>query len=271
MTVTNSREIAGELLAALAESRLIEPFSSRDPGFDLAAAYRVAALILDTRVKRGERPVGRKIGFTNFNIWPQYGVNTPIWAHVYATTVQQANNNRAELSLARMVSPRIEPEIVLKLAAAPRSGMDEAGLLGCIEWIAHGYEIVDCHFPGWKFTAADGIADFCLHGALIVGTPVAVAGEQDLVGKLRDFSISLWRDGELQERGTGANVLGSPLKALAHLVGVIASLPQFEPLAAGEIVTTGTLTAALPVRPGETWRTALEGIALPGLEIVFHQ
>jgi 2-keto-4-pentenoate hydratase len=48
---------------------------------------------------------------------------------------------------------------------------------------------------------------------------------------------------------------------------LLRGLPQFPPVAAGEIVTTGTLTAALPVKPGETWSTALSGIELPGLEL----
>jgi len=41
------------------------------------------------------------------------------------------------------------------------------------------------------------------------------------------------------------------------------------PLAEGEIVTTGTLTRALPIATGEKWRTELTGIALEGIEISF--
>ncbi len=46
--------------------------------------------------------------------------------------------------------------------------------------------------------------------------------------------------------------------------------PQFEPLAAGEVITTGTLTAALPVRPGETWSSGYEGLpGVTGLTLAF--
>jgi hypothetical protein len=41
------------------------------------------------------------------------------------------------------------------------------------------------------------------------------------------------------------------------------------PLAAGEIVTTGTLTRALPVSVGETWTTELTGVALDGICVRF--
>jgi 2-oxo-3-hexenedioate decarboxylase len=265
----DAKRVAAELLRAQAECKSIAPFSSRDPAFDIAAAYDVARLQLDARIARGERPAGRKIGFTNRGIWAQYGVNTPIWAYMYDTTVRMLDGNSGEVPLAKLVSPRIEPEIILKLVHAPASGMSEAGLLQCIEWIAHGYEIVHCHFPGWKFAAADAIADFCLHGALVIGKPLSVTGEGDLAGKLAGFSIALLRNGEVQDNGTGANVLGSPLRALAYLVDAVAALPQFAPLAAGEIITTGTLTAALPVQPGETWSTRLDGIALPGLTVNF--
>ena len=40
-------------------------------------------------------------------------------------------------------------------------------------------------------------------------------------------------------------------------------------LAAGEIVTTGTLTRALPVSGGETWTTELTGVALDGVCVRF--
>jgi 2-oxo-3-hexenedioate decarboxylase len=261
--------IERELLAAQAEARAIAPFSSRDPAFDSGAAYAVAKGILDARVRRGERPIGRKVGFTNRNIWGQYGVSTPIWAHMYDTTVRFAPDNSATVPLARFVSPRIEPEIAFGFAKAPSEKMSAAELLGCIEWIAHAFEIVDSVFPGWKFAAADTIAAFGLHGALIVGEKIPVAGKDGLAAKLRSFRISLARNGAVQDRGTGANVLDSPLLALRHFLALLATQPAFAPLAPGEIVTTGTLTAALPVMAGETWSTAFEGIEVPGLTLRF--
>jgi 2-oxo-3-hexenedioate decarboxylase len=40
-------------------------------------------------------------------------------------------------------------------------------------------------------------------------------------------------------------------------------------LAAGEIVTTGTLTRAFPVKAGEIWSTRLYGLPLDGIAIRF--
>ncbi len=259
--------IATELLEALDHNRLTDTISSRDATFDGPAAYRVSAEILKRRRARGERPVGRKIGFTNRLIWDEYRVSSPMWGHVYDHTVTRLNEPVAPLAIGHLSQPRIEPEIVLHFASAPGAAADEAEMLSTIDWIAHGFEIVQTHFLDWKFTLADTIADFGLHGALVVGPPRPVSGLDDAVGKLRAFTIALAKDGIVQAHGAGANVLDSPLMAALHLVRVLRELPLFAPIHAGEIVTTGTLTPALPIRPGETWTTTLSGIDLPGLSL----
>jgi 2-oxo-3-hexenedioate decarboxylase len=259
-----------ELLGELTEARSIVPFTTLNPGFDMARAYAVAEGLHHARIGRGEQPVGRKIGFTNRTIWAEYGVYEPIWGFVYDATVEYAKDGRAELALGGLLEPRIEPEIVLHFAAAPAVTGDEAEILRAVDWIAHGFEIVQSPFPRWKFKVEDTVAANALHGRLVIGAPVPVSSIPDCARKLREFRIALSRGDDVQAVGGGANVLDSPLLAFAHLAEVLARLPQFAPVGAGEVVTTGTLTAALPVQPGERWRTRLDGIELPGLEIAFR-
>jgi 2-oxo-3-hexenedioate decarboxylase len=144
---------------------------------------------------------------------------------------------------------------------------DPGALLRCIDWVGHGFEIVQCHFPGWKFAIADTIADGGLHGRYVVGGGIAVPhrGLEPLVDALASFTVTLACNGKPVRRGGGELVLGSPLNALAHLVKLLASLPDHPPIEAGEIVTTGTLTDAMPVSPGETWSTRFAGLAAPEL------
>jgi 2-oxo-3-hexenedioate decarboxylase len=266
----NIDAIATELLGALDRGVLIAPITARHPDFDAAAAYQVGAELLRRRRARGERAIGRKIGFTNRTIWSEYGVYTPIWAHVYDCTVTALDDPSGSLAIGHLAQPRIEPEIVLHFQSPPPVTRDETELLACVDWIAHGYEIVQSHFPDWKFQAPDTMAAFGLHGALVVGPPRPVAELPDLVAKLRTFTIDLAHDGQVQAYGGGSNVLDSPLLAAAHLLAVLRDQPQFEPVQAGEIVTTGTLTAALPIAVGETWSTRLTGLDLPGLTINFQ-
>ncbi|MNC92426.1 hypothetical protein D3C83_88520 [compost metagenome] len=70
------------------------------------------------------------------------------------------------------------------------------------------------------------------------------------------------------DRGVGSNALDHPALALAFLADIVARQPQFDALAAGEVVTTGTLTAALPLRAGETWNSEYGGLPVTGLRLI---
>ena len=261
--------VAAEIFATLGRAGQIAPFTSRPEGLSIDDAYRVSAALHAMREARGEKPRGRKIGFTNRTIWHEYGVYAPIWGYVYDSTVRDLTASTA-LPLTGFAEPRIEPEIVLGLSAAPAADMDETALLACLEWVAHGFEIVQSIYPQWKFAAADTVAANGVHGALLIGPRHAIgprAGEWQTL--LSRFDIDLSCDGRHVDRGNAANVLDGPLAALRHLVGLLAHDRIHPPLAAGEIVTTGTLTRAMPVRPGETWSTSLHGIPLDGARLRF--
>lgn len=264
--------VAGRLIDAYDSATMIEPFSASMPDFSVADAYVVLAEIEARRRRQGWRSVGRKIGFTNQTLWERYGVFQPMWAHTWSHTVHDAKADQARLSLAAMVQPRIEPEVVFGLKGPVPLTQDPGAILQCIDWLAPGFEIVQSHFPDWRFTAADCSAAFGLHGALVVGTrvPVTDSNRAFLEETLPSFPATLSQGGEVVDRGTGANVLGSPLMALARLVRVLSEMPQFPPLAAGEIVTTGTLTDAWPVQPGETWSSDYGGLGLRGLTLTFE-
>jgi len=269
---TTPAAIARRIKAAQDRAGQIEPITDAAPGFDLDLAYEAARLVHEARLAAGASAVGRKIGFSNSNIWPQYGVNAPIWGYVYDTTLIDAGSGHASCSLGRFAEPRIEPEIVLHLAQAPRAGSGPDELLACIDWIAHGFEIVQSHYPGWRFRAADTVADSALHGALVLGPKLAVADiGADPAAVLAAFTVTISRDGEAVDRGSGANVLGGPPAALAHLIDTLERSAPPSPLLAGELVTTGTLTGAWPVQPDERWSSRFEGIPLEGLHVSFNR
>jgi Fumarylacetoacetate (FAA) hydrolase family len=164
---------------------------------------------------------------------------------------------------ADFAEPRIEPEIMFGLGASPTPGMDEGALLDCIEWVSLGYEIVQSIFPGWKFAPPDTVAANAMHGALFIGKRHPIAPRKaEWVHELATFKAELYCDGELSQRGGGGLVLDSPLQVLRHLVELLANDPRNPPLSPGEIISTGTLTAAMPVSAGQTWITKVSGIPL---------
>lgn len=261
------RAIANEVLAVLGTGRQVEPFSARRPAIRLANAYRIARMISDLRATRGERPVGRKIGFTNRSAWPKFGARAPIWGYVYSTTVHDLGpSSRARL--AGLAEPRIEPEIVFGLAGSPTPGMDERALAGCIAWVAHGFEIVQSIYPGWTPLPEDAVVGFGMHASLWIGARRPFPERsREWIGELPAFEVELFRNEETIARGNGADVFDGPLTALRSLVALLAADDHNPPLTAGEIVTTGSLTRAPPIAPGEVWTTRVAGIPLEGVRL----
>jgi 2-oxo-3-hexenedioate decarboxylase len=262
---------AAELAQAIAAGDLIPPLTTRHPTFDLATAWRVRQGLDAERRRRGAKPLGRKIGFTNRSIWPLYNVAAPMWAHVWSDSVIVAEDGTAMVSLAGLVQPRIEPELALRLAhAPPAGGEDPERLLASCDAYCHTIEIVQSHFPDWRFGLADAAADAACHGRLVVGPwrRIDPARCVQIAAALAAGEVTLRRDGVAVETGRGANALGHPALALGvYLVDALAHEPGAPPLAAGEIVSTGTLTDAYPVAAGETWTTTWSALDLAGLTV----
>ena len=259
----NTLALADEIEAAYARRHVIaEAPSARAAGLTLDQAYAVEAELARRRRAAGHRTVGRKVGFANKALWRVMGLSTVTWASMYDDTVHHAATNDTSLSIGRMFAPKIEPEIVMKLKS-PGGGLEN------VEWIALGFEVIDCPFPGWKFKPVDFVASYGFHAALIVGTPIRIQDEKipALGEALSQFTVRLFRNGELAEEGAGKNVLRSPALCLAELASATAGQAGATPLAADEIISTGTLTTSRPIEPGEKWTAEDEGLDLPALTV----
>jgi 2-keto-4-pentenoate hydratase len=235
-------------------------------GLSVNDAYERALSIRQLRIARGERPRGFKVGFTNRTIWPRYGVYAPIWGMVWDTTVQFCDGE-GQVSLAGTCQPRLEPECVFGLAATPPAHAGLQELLDCVEWIAPGFEIVQSHMPGWKFAAADTVADGGLHARLLVGRKVAASAlPRDAAAfeqALAAARVTLERGDVAVDQGTGANVLDGPLHALLHFLQALRNYPGAPDLQPGDVVTTGTWTDAFAVAPGGRWRARFDAPLAP--------
>jgi 2-oxo-3-hexenedioate decarboxylase len=263
---------ARQLLVALDEATTLPTFTGADPSFDLGQAFAVADEIRQLRIARGEVPLGYKIGFTNRGIWARYGVFAPIWGPVWNSTVERVDSAETIVSLAPFVEPRLEPEIMFGFAKAPAAGMSLGELAECIAWVAHGFEIVHTRFAGWRFAAADTVADFALHGRLFVGPRLPIdrfvaGGSGDLATQLSSLRVTLICDDRDVEEGSAEIVLDGPLQALGLWVDAMAARPERWPIVAGDIVTTGTITDAAPLAPEQRWQTRLSDPRFAGMTL----
>lgn len=144
--------IAHDLMAACAQRQMVPaPPTTTVPGFDLVAAYDVEAELVRLRRAGGHTTVGRKVGYANKAVWRALKLETLVWAHMYDDTVRYASTDAAALDIGRMFAPKIEPEIVFKLGAPVPAAADASQVLDAVEWVALGFEIIDCPFADWKF------------------------------------------------------------------------------------------------------------------------
>src|SRR3984957_6109570 len=154
-------------------------------------------------------------------MWRILKLETLVWARMYDDTVHHSNRNSATLSVAHPRSLKIEPEIVFGLSerANVEGVPDAAAALTRTEWLAIGFEIIDCPFPEWKFQPSDFVASFGLHAALVIGERLQVGPDSiaALVNELPQFKVRMSKNGEFVEEGSGRNSLRSPALCLAEL------------------------------------------------------
>jgi len=277
--------LARELMSAYETGQIIAVPPSARPGFDLNTAYEVETLLKQFREAAGHKAIGRKVGYANKAMWRVLKLETLVWANMYDDTVHYADNNFATLTIANPRSLKIEPEIVFGLKQ-PLTGAssDAASALASVDWLALGFEIIDCPFPEWKFQPSDFVASFGLHAALAVGqkVPVRLDNMVNLLDQLSVFKLRISKGGKLPERGlskvsvrggdfveegSGKNSLKSPALCLAELSAAITRRFPSHPLSTTEIVSSGTLTAGHLTCKGDLWTAEVEGLRLPPLTL----
>ena len=208
MTHNEVQTLARELLSAYETGEMVAIPPSRRPGFDLNMAYEVEATLKQFRKAAGHRAVGRKVGYANKAMWRVLKLETLVWAHMYDDTVHYSDRNSATLTLPHRRSLKIEPEIVFGLKqpipTEGAEGVDAAtAALASTDWLAVGFEIIDCPFPEWQFQPSDFVASFGLHAALVVGERVEVRSDvrpdriATLVDELSRFKVRVSKKGRV--------------------------------------------------------------------------
>jgi 2-oxo-3-hexenedioate decarboxylase len=231
-------QIAARLAKARADRTPIDSLSAELPGFDLPAAYEVQRLL---RHEAGPL-AGWKLGVTSRAKQAQVGVHEPVRGYLAA---RDGLDLGEPLVVAEHIQPRAEPEIVFVMGsdlAGP--AVTSSAVIAATASVAVGIEILDSRYRDYKFTMADVVADNTSASRYLVGTAVPAAGID-----LRLLGVILEHNGEVAATAAGAAALGHPAAAVAWLVRSLAAEQQG--LRAGDIVLSGGLTAAVPVRKGD--------------------
>ncbi|MEW2355041.1 2-keto-4-pentenoate hydratase [Spirillospora sp. NPDC029432] len=252
MDPASVEKAAGALLGAYATGIPVRPLTEEAPGLSLEGAYAIQRAQVERWLADGARIKGHKVGLTSAAMQRQLGVDQPDYGHLLDTMFHA---DSAPIDTGAFLQPRIEPEIAFVLGrplAGP--GVTAADAAAAVDFVLPALEIIDSRIADWRITLPDTVADNASSGGVVLGTtPVSPAGlDLALAGCL------LYRDGDLVDTGAGGAVLGSPLNALVWLANVLG--PMGVTLEAGHVVLPGSITAAVPVAPGDTYTAAFAGI-----------
>jgi 2-keto-4-pentenoate hydratase len=231
------QSVADALRRAEDSGEPIAPISATHPELTAADAYAIQALNLRTDV------IGHKIGLTSRPMQEMLGVDQPDYGVLYGDRV---HGSGVQLDVAGLIAPRIEPELAFILRedlAGP--GVTARDVLAATESVVPALEVIDSRIRDWKITLVDTIADNASCHCAVLGTESRAAGDVDLPRAAVAMSVN----GEVVHEGVGAAVLGDPAEAVAWLANALAG--HGVSLRAGHVVLSGSITAAVPIAPGD--------------------
>jgi len=246
-------ELARALDDAWAGVHTMPAPSKLEPSLTLDDAYAIQELIIERRVRDGRRRAGWKMGLTTAQ-----PPTTPIVGTLLDDMIIPSETN---LSLSTMVGPMVEAEFVVRIGETIDRATTVAALARGPHEVGPGIEVID-----YRTTNSSGVVDWIADNSTVA---YAVLGELVPVAEVRPAEVeaSLSCDGRYLASGTGNQVMGNPLAAVAWLSQHV--IERGHPLERGDVILTGSLTGHHVVPPRNVEFTADFG-ALGSVAVRFH-
>jgi 2-keto-4-pentenoate hydratase len=241
----------------------IPPFTEADPSLGAEEGYLIQQELVRLLVADGDRVVGHKVGLTSKPMQRMFGMDSPDYAPVLASTLYASP---AEIPAGRFIAPRIEAEIVFVLGEELRGpGVSITDASRAVAGVAAAVEIVDSRIVDWRIGLADTVADLASNGA------VAASGRLVPLDRLSDMDTRLigmvmTRNGDLVDTGAGAAALGDPVGVIAWLANTLGE--RGVALEAGHLIMTGALHAAAPMAAGDVFRAEFDELGPVTVRVV---
>jgi len=257
VATTDTRQLAAELHEARLERRTVAMITSRIGGFTVAEAYAVAATGIELREADGETVVGGKLGFTSLAMQRAMGVTTT--NHGWITDAMLLHDRVVRLG--DLIHPKVEPELAFLLGATLGPDSDRHEVLAATTAIVPCLEVVDSRYHGFRFAAADNIADNSSAGMVVLGDAATDPADVDV----RTCGVVLTVDGRTVATAAGAAALDDPAAAVAAMARTVAT--TMRPLRSGDIVISGGLTAPVDLVAGMTVRVDIDRVGAACLRV----
>lgn len=243
ITPSEHRRAADALLNAQATRTPIAPLSETYPGLEISDAYEIQSLVIADQLAQGRVVRGYKVGLTSLAMQRQLGVDQPDSGLLLDDMYIEEG---ATVAASTYLSPKVEPEIAVVLRSPLKGpGVTVDDVAAATESLVGSIEVIDSRIRDWRITITDTIADNASSGGVVVGRTELALDAVDRLG----LEVTVSINGEPAGSGTGADVLGDPLAAVAWLANTMGE--QGLELPAGALVIPGSVCAAAAVRPGD--------------------
>ncbi|MFE0874538.1 2-keto-4-pentenoate hydratase [Streptomyces smyrnaeus] len=239
MITADTVEMLAERLDAAQTAAADTPSLADTHEFGIEDAYAIQAALLARRRARGEHLTGVKLGFTSRAKMAQMGVSDVI---VGRLTDAMRVADGAEVDLAGLIHPKVEPEVAYRLCRDVEVADPTVDIESCVDAVAPALEIIDSRYRDFRFTYEDVVADNTSAAAYAIGAWRPAAQVSNRAVRLLS--------GTAEAVGSTAAILGSPVRALHALLDMCRR--RGIPLRAGQVVLAGAATAAVPLAPGVT-------------------
>jgi 2-oxo-hept-3-ene-1,7-dioate hydratase len=237
------RREASRLLLQAEANRTQVPGPSRSwPDMTLDDSYAIAAIGIETKLSRGGRLRGRKVGLTSKAMQRSSQIDEPDFG-VLLDEMFFADG--ARLARDDYCVPRVEMELAFVMGdrlSGPGVSLEDA--TAATDHIIPSIELIDARAEDPR-TIFDTVADNGAAAGVIMGSTRLDPDDLDL----RWVGGILVCNGDVEETGLAAGVLGHPAKAVTWLAD---KLNEFGlAIEAGEVILTGSFVRPVWAQTGD--------------------
>lgn len=234
-----------ERLLANRDGRTKIPPPSESRALSVTDAYGVQDRLREALLARGERVIGWKAGFTSAATQAMFGATEPVCGFLLAESVFPSGS---DVPLARFAQLAVEAEVAFVMREdLPGPGITPPRALAAVDSVLPALELIDQRYRG-NAVAADVIADGVYANAVVLGTPMALAGDLDLAREELVYELN----GVVAATNTAAEVMGGPANALAWIANQLGG--RGLRVRAGDLVMSGSVSVLLRPKAGDTVR-----------------
>jgi 2-keto-4-pentenoate hydratase len=203
------------------------------------------------------RPVGYKVGLTNAAAQQRFGVAHPVTGTIFEGTIRLRDG--AEVPARFGAVPTVEADLLVRIRdeGIAQAGRDRVALLRHIDQVIPFIEMPDLVLSG----GMDGPNLLAINvGARlgVLGAPIAPEATEAFAARLASMTVVLASDQRELARAPGTALLGHPLDVLPWLVEDLAK--RGLRLRAGDYVSLGGFSPALPTEAGRVYTVRYEGL-----------